>query len=103
MKKYIEPIADIVYSTSHALLIFSLALSLLGGGGLMVLTVIKIKNILPSMRDAKSSSMTLNIGVANLLQILQIAAILAVVVLGIVILSTCLNYASKCMKKHINE
>lgn len=103
MKKYIEPIADIVYSTSHALLIFSLALSLIGGGGLMVLTVIKIKNVLSSLKGLKSSSVSLNNGATDLLQISQMAAILAVVVLGIVILSTCLNYASKCMKKHINE
>lgn len=103
MKKYIDPISDILNATSKALYNFALVVIVLFGGGLGVLAVIKIKNILSSLQGLKSSSVALNNGSTDLLQISQMAAILAVVSLCIVILSVLLKYASKYMKNCINE
>ncbi|ECO3476006.1 hypothetical protein FX738_08590 [Campylobacter jejuni] len=103
MKNYIKPIADILKGTSKALYNFALVVGVLCGGGLGILTVVKIENIFWSMRGLKSSSVALNTGSSELLQLSQIVAILAVVILCIFFLSTCLNYVSRYMKKHINE
>lgn len=51
MKKYIDSIADIMNSTSQALLIFSLALTLLGGGGLAIFGIV---TFVSQLRDHKS-------------------------------------------------
>ncbi|HEK6547154.1 hypothetical protein [Staphylococcus capitis] len=97
MKKYIDSIADIMNSTSQALLIFSLALTLLGGGGLAIFGIV---TFVSQLRDHKSLTSTYW---TDILHLSQMAAILAIVILCIVILSDCLSYAAKHLKKHINE
>lgn len=97
MKKYIDSIAGIMNSTSQALLIFSLALTLLGGGGLAIFGIV---TFVSQLRDYKSMLEFLG---TDMLHLLQMAAILTIVILCIVILSVCLSYAAKHLKKHINE
>lgn len=97
MKKYIDSIAGIMNSTSQALHIFSLALTLLGGGGLAIFGIV---TFVSHLRDHKSMLETLG---TDMLHFSQMAAILAIVILCIVILSVCLSYAAKHLKKHVNE